>query len=88
MYLAKTKTETVDKNTSIEASDFGGWQALNVGTTIAIVNGTPLDPNGATVGVDFTNLHPSVIWSEPIRITFKGTGTNSVILTRIKYTKK
>lgn len=88
MYLAKTKTEIIVDNTVLQAEEFGGWQALNTGTTIATVNGVPLDPNGTTVGLDFTHLQPDVIWSEPIRITFSGVGTNSVVITRIKYTTK
>ena len=88
MYIAKTKTETITSNKILPAEDFGGWQAVNVGTTKVYVSGTLLDPNGAIVAVDFTHLNPDVIWGEPIKITFDGAGTNKLIITRIKYTKQ
>lgn len=88
MYICKRKTEVITQNTKIEASDFGGWQCANLGTTVCTVDGYPLDPNGVLFGLDFTKLHPDVIWSEPIHITFTGAGTNKLVLTRLKYTKK
>lgn len=89
-YLAKTKYELITQNTLVPAEDFGGWSILNYGETVCVVNGVPLDPNGAAVGIDYTSLHPDVIWSDNISIKFIDTGTggsNAVILTRIKYTK-
>lgn len=88
MYIAKTKTETITENKILQAEDFGGWQAVNIGTTKCVVSGTLLDPNGAIVAVDFTHLAPDVIWAEPITIQFDGAGVNKVIVTRIKYTKQ
>lgn len=88
MYLVKTKVETISQNTVLQPEDFGGWQAVNLGTTVATVAGVPLDPNGPVIGQDFTRLEPNAIWSEPIRITFTGAGTNKVVITRLKYTEK
>lgn len=88
MYIAKTKTETITENKILQAEDFGGWSAINLGTTTAVINGTPYDPAGSVVGEDHTDLRPEVIWGEPIRITFTGAGTNLVVVKRIKYTKQ
>lgn len=88
MYIAKTKTEKITSNKILPAEDFGGWQAVNEGTSKVYVSGTLLDPNGAIISVDFTNLHPEVIWGEPIKIIFEGAGTNNLTITRIKYTKQ
>lgn len=86
MLKVKTKVETITKNTILQADDFGGWQAVNVGDTAAIVNGVTIKANGAVVGVDYTTLRPDVIWDEPINIYFTETGTNPcVIVTRLKY---
>lgn len=87
-YLAKSKYQIITENTTIPQEDFGGWQIVNTGDTPATVNGVTLDPNGSLVGLDFTTLHPDVIWSEDIKIVF-GTlvTTKQVVLTRIKYTK-
>lgn len=86
-YLAKKKVEIITENTVLPAEDFGAWQALNTGTTIATVDGVPLDPNGSVVALDFSHLHPSVVWGDPIRIDFTGSGTNAVVLTRIRYSE-
>ena len=89
-YLAKTKTRVVTQNEIITPEDFGGWSALNTGDTLAYVNDVPLDATGSVVGVDFTAVHPSVIWGEDIIIRFDtvnpGT-TPRVVLTFIKYTE-
>ena len=87
MYLSKKKQEIVKDPKVFLPEDFGGWQALNIGTSIAIVDGVPLDPNGIVVGVDFSDLHPEVKWGDPITISFTGAGTNRVLFTRLKYTK-
>ena len=88
MYSLKSKSETIDHNTSLQAEGFGGWECVNIGTSTAVVNGFPLDPNGTIMGRSFTDLHPEVIWDEPIRITFEGAVTNKLYITRFKYTKK
>ena len=87
MYIAKKKVETITKNTILQAEDFGGWQAFNTGTTTAIVDEVPISPGGSIVGLSFTDLHPEVIWGDPISITFSGSGINSVVITRLKYSK-
>lgn len=86
-YLSKSKYQVITENTTIPPEDFGGWQVINTGDTIATVNGVKLDPNGATVGLSFTDLPPEVIWSEDIKIVFETLVTvKQVVLTRIKYT--
>ena len=89
-YLAKTKTRVVTQNEIITPEDFGGWSALNIGDTLAYVNDAPLDPSGRIVGIDFTTLHPSVLWGEDITVRFDtdNPGTSpKVILTFVKYTE-
>lgn len=89
-YLAKTKTRVVTQNDIITPEDFGGWSALNTGDTLVYVNDVPLDTTGPVVGIDFTAVHPSVIWGEDITVRFDtvnpGT-TPRVVLTFIKYTE-
>lgn len=90
-YLAKTQYLTITDNVSLPPEDFGGWSIVNTGDVIATVNGVELDPAGAIIGIDYTNLPPNIIWSESINIRFDAntTGTNpKLILTRIKYTEK
>ena len=87
-YLVKTQTLTVTDNSTFSPEDFGGWSAVNTGNVPAIVDGILLDPAGALAGVDYTTLHPDVIWSKPITIRFVSTiGNRQVILTRMKYSK-
>lgn len=87
-YLVKTQTLTVTDNATFSPEDFGGWSAVNTGNVPAIVDGILLDPAGALAGVDYTNLHPDVIWSKPITIRFvASTGNRQVILTRLKYSR-
>ncbi len=83
----KTRVDTITKNTLLQSEDFGGWQAVNVGDTPAVINGVTTTPDGAVVGVDYTNLHPSVIWDEQIKILFSTpVGDNpKVVVTRLKY---
>lgn len=90
-YLAKTKYEQITQNTLITAEDFGGWQIVNIGECPCQVNGVLLSQNGVVAGLDYTSLHPSVVWSDNISIRFINDNSNSlgqmVVLTRIKYTK-
>lgn len=87
-YLVKTQTLTVTDNATFSPEDFGGWSAVNTGNVPAIVDGILLDPAGALAGVDYTTLHPDVIWSKPITIRFvASTGNRQVILTRLKYSR-
>ena len=89
-YSVKRKYEQITSNTSVSAADFGGWQAVNIGDTPCTVDGVQLDPNGAVIGLDFTNLPPNVMWEDNINIRFvEPIGTNPrVVLTRLKYTRK
>ena len=86
-YIAKTKVETINKDTVLQPEDFGGWDCVNEGDTVCVVNGVELDPYGTIVARSFTDMHPKALWGEPIRITFKGAGTNRLIVTRLKYTE-
>ena len=87
-YLVKTQTLTVTDNATFSPEDFGGWSAVNTGDVPAIVDGILLDPAGALAGVDYTNLHPDVIWSKTITIRFVAPiGNRQVILTRLKYSR-
>ena len=88
-YKVKTKVETITTNTILQSEDFGGWQAVNVGDTPVNVNGVILKPDGKVIGLDYTTLHPNVVWDEPIRIVFFADGgTNPmVIVTRLKYSE-
>lgn len=89
MWIAKTRTEQINDNTVLTAEDFGGWQIVNTGDTPCTVNGVILDPAGGLIGLDYTTLDPSVLWSDPISIKFSTLVTKKqVVLTRIKYTKK
>jgi len=86
MYKVTTKIEQITQNTALLADGFGGWQAICVGDTAVTVNGIELSPSGNVVGLDYTNLDPSAVWDEPIKITFTGAGTNpKLIVTRLKY---
>lgn len=89
-YKVKSKVETITTNTILQSEDFGGWQAVNVGDTIANVNGITLEPDGKIIGLDYTTLQPNVIWDEPIRIVFlEGSGSHPmVVVTRLKYIEK
>lgn len=87
MYKVRQKVELITQNTILVAEDFSGWQCINQGDTVATVNGVVLDPSGSVIGLDYTNLDPSVIWDESIKIIFSGTGTDpKIVITRLKYT--
>lgn len=88
MYTVKTKVEVIDSNRVLLADEFGGWDCINEGTTVAIVNNVRLDPSGTLAGRSFTDLHPEVLWDEPITVKFEGAGVNRLVVTRLKYTKK
>lgn len=84
----KTRIDTITTNTILSSEDYGGWQAVNVGDTPAVINGVLTSPDSAVVGVDYTQLAPSVIWDEQIRILFDKTAGGSapkVVVTRLKY---
>lgn len=82
MYKLNTNTQLVTESTTIMPSKFGGWLAVNTGTTgTATVDGYPLAPGD---GLDFTHIHPDVIWNAPIKIVISA-GSN-IRLTRFVYT--
>ena len=59
------------------------WLAINTGTDSVNIDGYPITPGE---GLDYTNLHPDVIWNNEIKIIL--TSTNSKVrLTRLYYTK-
>lgn len=86
MYKVTTKIEQISKNTALLADSFGGWQVICIGDDPVSVNGVKLSASGNVIGLDYTNLHPSVMWDEPINILFDGVGINpKIIVTRLKY---
>lgn len=81
MYKAASKVETYTESTSVVPNGFGGWMAVNTGTAAVEVNGYPLQPGE---GLDFTNLHPDVLWNSPIKIVIANAG-GQVRMTQIMY---
>lgn len=86
-YSVKSKPEVITQDTVLSPSDYGGWQAANIGDTAVTINGVLLDPAGALAGVDYTQLPPNVRWEDAITIRFsRPLGSNPrVVVTRLKY---
>lgn len=83
MYRAVSKEVDYSVSTSVVPDGFGGWMAVNVGTAACEVNGFPLQPGE---GLDFTNLHPEVLWNSPIKIVISNVG-GKIRMSQIKYNK-
>lgn len=66
MYKVRTSSRDISENTTISPSNFGGWLIVNNGTTGNVyVDGYKLEPGD---GLNMTDLHPDVIWDQPIRV--------------------
>ena len=80
-YKVSTNTQDILTSTTIRPGKFGGWLAVNTGTGDAIVDGYTLAPGE---GLDYTHIHPDVIWDMPITINLQAAGSK-VRLTRLMY---
>ncbi len=88
-YRVRTKVQTITTNTILVNEEFGGWQCVNQGDRDVTVNGILLAAGSNIIGLDFTNLDPSVIWDDNINITFGTNGTTpQLLIVRLKYTQK
>lgn len=81
-YTVKTRTDVVTENKTLTSNQYGGWLAVNSGSNVVTVNGIELLPGE---GLDFTKLHPDVIWDEPIRIVTGNVDGNKVTVIRMVY---
>lgn len=83
MYKVTAKSQDILLTTTIPPDTAGGWLAINIGTDSVSIDGYTITPGE---GLDFTNLHPEVVWNSEIKIIL--TSTNSKVrLTRLYYTK-
>ena len=88
-YLVKAQYLTITENKTIPPEDYGGWSLVNTGNVPVLVNGVVLDPAGTIIAVDYTHLHPDVVWSSNISIRFLDNGNNKpeCTLTRLQYSR-
>lgn len=83
MYKVTEKSQDILQTTTIPPDTAGGWLAINEGTDSVKINGKTISPGE---GLDFTDLHPDVVWNSEIKIIL--TSQNSKVnLTRLYYTK-
>lgn len=81
-YTVKTRTDVVTENKTLTPNQYGGWLAVNTGTGNVTVDGVELQPGE---GLDFTKLHPDVIWEENIKIVTGNVVGNRVTVIRMVY---
>lgn len=84
MYKATAQIKDYTTSESVDATKFGGWLAVNTGTAEVSVNGYPLQPGD---GLDFTHLHPEVVWGSPIQLQITNPG-GRVRLTMLRYSNR
>lgn len=83
-YSVKIRSEIYKENTTVNPGDFSGWLCVNSGTGNVQVQKTVLQPGE---GLDFTHMHPDVLWDSPIPIVILETG-GEVTLHRLIYKSK
>ena len=81
MYKVKAVIRTYTENASVTDTNFSGWQVVNTGTDDIMVNKITLEPGQ---GLDYTHLHPDVIWDMPIQIVILNAGGEAT-LTMLQY---
>lgn len=74
------RSQTITANTTLMPEGFGGWIALNIGTSKVKVDGFVLQPNMA---VDLSHLPWYVTWDSPIPVEVETGGV--LRITRLKY---
>lgn len=79
MLTVQTRRDILTQDTTIRDDAFGGWLAVNTGASNVEVLGIPLAPGER---LDFTRLHPDVLWTSPIFIKCTG---SQVTLIRLQY---
>lgn len=78
-YTVQTRRDVLTQDTTIRDNTFGGWLAVNTGAADVKVLGITLAPGER---LDYSRLHPNVIWTSPILIKCAG---SEVTLIRMQY---
>lgn len=81
MYTVQTRRDVFTQDTTIRDNTFGGWIAVNTGASNVEVLGISLAPGER---LDYSRLHPDVVWTSPIFIKCSG---SQVTLIRMHYKK-
>lgn len=67
-YSIKLRSETVTANKRFNDTIYGGWLAVNIGTTDVRVYGITLKPGEGLSSQSIINMSPADKWEEPIEI--------------------
>lgn len=75
-----SRSQTILENTTLMPEGYGGWFAMNIGTSNVKVDGFLLLPN---MTIDFSHLPWFAAWNTPIPIEVETGGM--LRITRLKY---
>ena len=80
-YAIKQRAETITENTRLNENKYGGWLAVNTGTTICKVYGIELQPGEGLSSQSICQLRPGDRWEEPIDIEVIAPGSIRMLRT-------
>lgn len=84
MYKVTARTQTIAENTTILPDNASGWMVQNLSSENIAVNGYTLKPYET---LDYTHIHPDVVWNSEITIEALTSAAVKARLTRLYYTQ-